>query len=106
MLRPAARMAQLAVALPVTAVLVCMGQWWWLPVPLALSFVLYELVFWFRGDRPITLTRDSTRLHLEDRYVDQRRSIDLAQVHTATTVYRRLEADEICLLYTSDAADE
>lgn len=54
-LRPMARIAQLVFGLLGTAILIWLDLWWWVPLPLAFSFIAYELFFWWRGDRPSTL---------------------------------------------------
>ena len=89
MLRPAARMLQLGIAIPITAVLVCLGWWWWVPVPLALSFLVYEWAFWARADKPIELELDDGAVRIVDPYTDQRRTVSLADADSATLVFRR-----------------
>ncbi len=102
MLRPAVRVVQLGVALPLTALLAWLGLWWWLPVPLAGSFLLYEWFFWSRGDRPVVLTLDADRVEVVDPLLDRRATVDLARAHAANCLYRRAEpgfVDGFVVLY-------
>lgn len=54
-IKPFVRLFQLAAGLLGSAALAVFDQWWWMPVPLAASFVAYELFFWLRRDLPVTV---------------------------------------------------
>lgn len=90
MLRPLVRVVQVAVAGVATLVLAWFGLWWWVPVPIVVTTVAYELFFWSRGDRPVVLALESDRLVLTDPRAggDGARPRELAlplhDVHTAT----------------------
>lgn len=87
-LRPLVRIVQVLFALISGAICAYMDWWWWLPLPVAGSFLAYELIFWLRADRPITLElRDSLVLR------DPRRrlvhEVRPSEVHVATAFARR-----------------
>lgn len=91
-LRPLVRAIQVTVGMIPTVVLLFYGQWWWAPVPLALSFVLYEAFFWSRGDRPIKFELGDT-IVLDDPAADRRREIRPEQVHAVTVHHRARGGD-------------
>jgi len=99
MLRPIARGVQLFVAAVLTAPVVMLEWWAVLPLPLALSFFVYEYYFWRRGDRACRI-RLGSALEFEDRVRGQRRDLQLADIHCAKLHYRRSEVEgyAICVV--------
>jgi len=92
-LRPLGRGIQLVVGISLSAVLCFMHAWWWAPIPLAISFLIYELVFWWRGDRPATLCLDRV-LTLTDQLRGQAVVIHPDDVEVFTIHYRRSNPDK------------
>lgn len=87
-LRPIGRAVQLLLGLSISAVLAFFQAWWWAPVPLALSFLVYEVVFWWRGDRPATLSLGRV-ITLHDSVRGQTITINPEDIEVATLHYRR-----------------
>lgn len=92
--RPVARVVQVGLGLALGAVLAWAGWWWWVPLPLVLSFLLYDLVFWWRGDRAQTLRLDGHVLLLEDPLGGPPLGVDLRHV-TVATLFHRPVVDEL-----------
>lgn len=99
MLRPVVRGAQLVIAAVLTAAVVMLEFWAVLPLPLAFSFVAYELFFWWRGDRAVRI-RLGQALNFEDSVRGQRRVLLPAEVQSAKLHFRRSEIDghAICVV--------
>lgn len=93
--RPIARFFQVLLGLAASLALWAFGWLWWVPVPFVLSFVAYELFFWWRGDRAQTLRIDGHRLGLDDPLVEVPIAIDLREVSVATLYYRQHTDDEV-----------
>ncbi len=77
----------------------------WTPVPLALAFLVYEVIFWIRGDRPILLKADDT-LTWTDRRAGRTLSMPLDDVFSARCHYRRLDGgrtEAALVLWDDDA---
>lgn len=87
-LRPIARAVQLLVGLVGTLVLVWLREWWWVPVPLAASFLLYEWFFASRGDRPVELSLTPGRIVVRDTLQARTIEVDLDLVVSATILHR------------------
>lgn len=87
-LRPAARGLQLFVGILATLVLLWFQAWWWLPIPLAASFLLYELFFWSRADKPLKITLEPDRVVLEDAFLQSHATFWLRDVDSATLCHR------------------
>jgi len=94
-LRPTLRALQLTVGLGASLLLLCVGSWWWIPVPLAASFLLYELFFYWRADVPLTVRLTAESIEIEDRFLDRTRRVSLELVHSASLVYREIEPGRI-----------
>jgi hypothetical protein len=99
MLRPVVRGAQLVVAALLTAAVIMLEWWAVLPLPLAFSFVAYELFFWWRGDRAVRV-RLGQALNFVDPVRGQRRVILPADIYTAKLHFRRSEVEgyAICVV--------
>lgn len=103
MLRRGARWAQLLLALPPTLLLWWLGAWYWLPLPLAASFVLYELLFWWRGDAPLSLQLGEDGLRLLDSWKEAPLALDWSEVTLAKAFWRRTpEGAEVTTLLASE----
>lgn len=94
-IRPIIRAVQVAIGLMGSAILFFMGWMWWVPVPLALSFVAYELYFWRRGDRAQAVLLQDGALRLVDPLAEAPLVLPLAEITVATLYYRQLELDEV-----------
>lgn len=103
-LRPAARFVQALIAVPATAALWWTEQWLWLPVPIALSFLVYELLFWSRGDRPTRLRIDGDHLTLEDPIRGRTLGIRRDEVEVARTSWRRVRGGSEAVVLLADRA--
>lgn len=103
MLRPAARMLQLTVALPATAVLVYLAWWWWVPVPLAASFAMYEWFFWSRADKPLRVELADRSVRIADFTRKEHRTVSLESAESATLIFRRVDTDIDAVLAIADA---
>lgn len=104
-LRPPLRAVQLAVGLIGTLAVLWFGQWWWVPAPLAASFLIYEWFFWARGDRAIRLDFDADAMREADTFLKRHRTVRWEAISSATLVYRdkddhKIEA--IVVLCTDD----
>jgi hypothetical protein len=101
-LRRGARALQLLLALPPTVLLWWWGVWFWVPIPLALSFLLYELLFWSRGDRPTVLQLTEEGLHLADPWREAPVSVRWDEVELAKATWRRARpGSEVTVLLAS-----
>lgn len=87
LLRVPLRVVQLLVGGGLSLVLAWMDLWWWVPVPLALSFLVFELFFWRRGDRAVDLELGD-RLTVVDPVRGQRLDLDPADVTVASILHR------------------
>lgn len=87
-LRPFARVFQLGVAGLLTLVLAWFEQWWWLPVPLVISFLLYEAFFAMRGDKPVRVHFNDSGVVVEDRKAGRRLAVDKGDIRAASLLYR------------------
>lgn len=88
-LRRAARFVQGGIAVPAAALLWWFEAWWWLPLPLVLSFVVYELLFWSRGDRPTALRLGAEGVELVDPLRQQTLAVAWPEVEVATATWQR-----------------
>jgi hypothetical protein len=88
-LRRSARFAQLLVAVPATLTLAWLGSQWLLPLPLAISFLVYEALFRARGDRPTTLVLTPERLEVADPLRGQTIAVDLGGIEVTTATWQR-----------------
>jgi hypothetical protein len=101
-LRRGARLVQLLLALPPTLTLWWWEEWFWVPIPLALSFLLYELLFWSRGDRPTVLQLTDEGLRLADPWREAPVSVRWDEVELAKATWRRVRPGaEVTLLLAS-----
>ena len=87
------RVAQMLSALVWTLPLLWFQLWWWLPIPLALSFLLYEYFFYARADRAIALTFSGLTLQVVDDLLETATTHDLSTVHSAVLMHRKLNED-------------
>ena len=103
-LRPLVRAVQVVFGLTATAVLFFMGWYMLAPVPLALSFVAYEALFWIRADRPVVVRLDDA-VTVTDPKRKQTFSVDLSTIQAATAQRRVRDgvADIRLTLATADA---
>ncbi|MFT6818350.1 MAG: hypothetical protein ACJATT_002163 [Myxococcota bacterium] len=101
-LRPMVRVAQVVVGGTASAILALLSEWWWMPLPLAGSFFVYEFLFWMRGDRPIVVELND-HLIIRDRKRKLTVDVDPRRVTTATA-HRRLAGDnaDIRVVLTND----
>jgi hypothetical protein len=101
-LRRGARAVQLLLAVPPTLLLWWGEAWFWVPIPLALSFLLYELLFWSRGDKPTVLQLTDEGLQLVDPWREGPVSVRWDEVELAKATWRRLRGGaEVTLLLAS-----
>ncbi len=101
-LRPMVRVAQVVVGGTASAILAFLGLWWWMPLPLAGSFFVYEFLFWVRGDRPVVVELGE-HLIIRDRKRKLTIDVDPSRVTTATA--HRRQSDEYAdmrVVLTSD----
>lgn len=89
--RPVARVLLLGTGVMGSVLLWWMSQWWWLPLPVVAAFVAYEVIFWLRGDRPVTLSLDADYLRLSDRRLDREMSVPFADIRAASISWRAAE---------------
>ncbi|MEZ4322453.1 MAG: hypothetical protein R3F61_33610 [Myxococcota bacterium] len=94
-IRPVARGLLTMAGLVVGTLLWWFGFLWWVPVPLVLSLVIYEGVFWWRGDRAQLVRIEPDRLTLEDPLAPGPLVIPLEEITVATLYYRALQLDEL-----------
>ena len=85
--RPMARIGLLTLGILGTIVITVFKLWWWLPLPLAASFLLYELIFWLRGDRPVRLNMKN-ELHFVDARSQRQVILRPDEIATATLYYQ------------------
>jgi hypothetical protein len=71
-----------------------LGWLWWVPIPFVLSLLLYEGVFWWRGDRAQQLRLDNGRITLVDPLGDDL-VVPLDEITVATLYYRQLKLGEL-----------
>ncbi len=90
-LRTPMRVVQLVSAFVWTLPLLWFQLWWWLPLPLAASFILYEYFFYARGDRPIALRFTGQQLTIQDALLEKETTYDLSTVHSAVLMHRRMD---------------
>lgn len=102
-LKPIARLTQLVVVLPATAVLWWLELWWWLPVPVLIAIVGYELLFWARGDRPTVLQLGPEQIELSDPVRGQTLSVSLDEIELATASWRRRGSGSEIVVLLADA---
>ena len=87
-LRPPLRVVQMAVGIAGTVALGCYGWWWAMPLPLGASFLLYELFFWSRADKPVQVRFLQDRITIDDPFLKKHRTVQLDGVRSVTLVYR------------------
>lgn len=106
-LRPFVRGLQLVCAAVATLVLALLEAWWWLPVPLALSFVAYEAFFWLRGDRPVRVSFGPSGIVVDDRAAGRREAFPLDAVRACTLLHRAAPDDasavEVAVVLSGEA---
>lgn len=102
-LRRAARLVQAVVGVPATLALWWFEAWWWLPIPMVVSFVVYELLFWSRGDRPTTLRLTEVGVELVDTLRRQTLSVPWAEVEVATATWQRARYGSEVVVLLADA---
>lgn len=74
-----------------TLVLVWLGWWFWVPVPVAAGLLLHGGIFAIRGDRPITCTVEHGVLVAVDRKGGREHRVDLGQVVHAGLSVRQVD---------------
>jgi len=82
-----------------SAVLAWLGMWFWFPVPVVAGLLLHGIIFSLRGDRPIVVTLQGSRLIADDAKGGHHHELDLATVHTAGLSYRRAERSDKDIVY-------
>lgn len=92
LLRPVVRAVQVVLGVAGAALLVSLGDPLWAPVPLLASLAIYEAFFWWRGDRPVTLSLGDA-LVFEDPIRGQRLALRPEEVHVATLYFRNMQGD-------------
>lgn len=99
--RPIARAVFLAIGILGSLILVWLSAWLWVPAPLLVAVLLYEGVFWLRGDRPIDARLDGSRLRVIDRKGDLSFTLDLSEAAAAGIGVRRGRGldDVVVVLY-------
>lgn len=105
LLRPLARYALTCLGLIGTGVLVYLKSILLAPLPLAFSFVAYELYFWRRGDRPIRFEVDPQAITLTDASADRTRTVLLDEIEVAVVHHRARDAhrhEAVLVLYGKD----
>ncbi|MFT7521973.1 MAG: hypothetical protein ACI9MC_004125 [Kiritimatiellia bacterium] len=86
--RPVARVLLVGTGLIGSGALWWMAEWLWLPFPLIAAFLVYELIFWIRGDRPVQITVDDDALTMHDVLRDQRVHVPIGDVRAASIAFR------------------
>jgi len=94
LLRPVLRTAAL-----LTGALFCAALWWWglyawVPVPLAVAYVVYEGFFWSRRDRPVRVALSEGALEAHDPNLPTPLLFDPSQAHTARVWLHPATAEE------------
>ncbi len=102
-LKPVGRGLQLLLVVPVTLALWWLQAWWWLPLPLMLTELAYQLLFASRGDRPTELRLAPEAIELRDPLRDEVVRIDPRTVEVATATWRRLERGSEVVVLLADA---
>ena len=87
--RPISRALLTGLGLTGAAVLGLLGEWLWLPAPIVASLAIHELIFYIRGDRPIVVTLDGTRLRAVDRKGEREHDVGLSEASVASIAVRR-----------------
>lgn len=89
-----------------TLALAWFGAWWWVPWPLAGSFLLYEWLFWSRTDQPIALTLGPDEVVIRDAFLASTRRVPLASLHAASLSWRPLDRDRVEVMLVLADRDE
>lgn len=105
MWRPVARAASIGLGLVGAALLVWFHAWWWVPAPLLVGVLAYEIVFWARGDRPIVATIEGQTLRVVDPKLGSELVFDLRGATRACLGVRRSggPTDDALLTIFTDA---
>jgi hypothetical protein len=82
------RLLQVLIAGPLTLTLWWFEAWYWLPIPIATSFLVYEALYAGRRDQPTTLTLADDGLRLADPRRGQALELRWDQVDVATVSWR------------------
>lgn len=88
-IRRAARALQWAIALPIALLLWWFGAVWWVPLPIALSFLLHDALLRPRRDDALSLELGETSLRLFDPTDDRAGELDLSEIAIAKVIWRR-----------------
>lgn len=87
--RPLVRAVLIGLGLVGGAILVWLSAWVWVPLPLVVAVILYEGIFWLRGDRPISVRLAGHQVKIVDRKTGHAHEVDLNDVETAGIGFRR-----------------
>lgn len=81
--RPIARWSLYALGALGSVALALAGWWFWLPIPVVAAHLLFELIFYVRGDRPVVVKLRGSHLSMVDAKGGHQFEVDLAQIEVA-----------------------
>lgn len=94
-LRLPARILLLALGALASGALAWAGAWWWMPLPLATSFLMFEWFFATRADQPIAVRLDRDEVAVSDTFLQLERRVPLGELAAATLAWRTLDRDRV-----------